>query len=112
MPHIHFLLILDEESKISTPDQVDQYVCARLPYLPRFDDLSVEANQQRRLWHTVTSSMLHDCNAACGGLVGRCNKYFPKHFTEHTVLSGLVFLLCFFFVFPKQWGFYIFTLIC
>jgi hypothetical protein len=89
MPHIHLLLILDKDHRITTPEQVDQYVSARIPPLPEMDDLSPEANQQRRLWHTVTTSMLHDCNKACEGRIpDKCNKYFPKEFSAHTVLSG------------------------
>jgi hypothetical protein len=62
------------------------------------DDLSVEANQQRRLWHTVTTSMLHDCNKSCEGRIPeQCNKYFPKEFSAHTVLSGCP-IFCSFFV--------------
>lgn len=88
MPHIHFLLILDHEHKITTPEQVDEYVCARIPPLPAPYDCSVEAMQQRRLWHTVTTCMLHDCNAACGGDTEKCRKFFPKEFTKNTVLSS------------------------
>ena len=96
MPHIHMLLILDKACRITTPEQVDQYVSARLPALPPPDDLSPEANQQRRLWHTVTSSMLHDCNKACleqKEIYGRqelqCQKHFPKPYSERTIISGL-----------------------
>ena len=46
MPHIHMLLILDKACRITTPEQVDQYVSARLPALPPPDDLSPEANQR------------------------------------------------------------------
>ncbi|KAL3073743.1 hypothetical protein niasHS_015485 [Heterodera schachtii] len=72
--------------RISTPEQVDEYVSARIPKLPPLNDHSPEANQQRRLWHYVTTMMLHDCNAAC--LEGsRCRKHFPKPYSDHTELS-------------------------
>uniref|UniRef100_A0A914I102 ATP-dependent DNA helicase n=1 Tax=Globodera rostochiensis TaxID=31243 RepID=A0A914I102_GLORO len=86
MPHIHMLLILDEASRITTPEQVNEYVSARIPALPPIADQSAEAKQQRRLWHYVTTMMLHDCNAAC--LDGsKCRKHFPKVYSDRTELS-------------------------
>ncbi|KAL3121265.1 hypothetical protein niasHT_008247 [Heterodera trifolii] len=86
MPHIHMLLILERGVRIDTAQQVDEYVSARIPTLPPSSDQSPEAHQQRRLWHYVTSMMLHDCNAAC--LEGsRCRKHFPKPFSDRTELS-------------------------
>ncbi|KAL3118683.1 hypothetical protein niasHT_006511 [Heterodera trifolii] len=86
MPHIHMLLILERGVRINTPKQVDEYVCARIPTLPPSSDQSPEVHQQRRLWHYVTSMMLHDCNAAC--LEGsRCRKHFPKPYSDRTELS-------------------------
>ncbi|KAL3091075.1 hypothetical protein niasHS_005038 [Heterodera schachtii] len=91
MPHIHILLILEEQGRLTTPEMVDQFVCARIPPLPPMEDLSPEANQQRRLWHYVTTMMLHDCNAACIELNGQgrpsCRKHFPKPYSELTELS-------------------------
>ena len=95
MPHFHLLLILDEESQITTPDQVDDYICARVPPIPMLNDLSVAANQQRRLWHHVTTMMIHDCNPACKGFRNGetvCNKNFPKPYSEMTELSGTIYL--------------------
>ncbi|KAL3081942.1 hypothetical protein niasHS_011916 [Heterodera schachtii] len=31
MPHIHMLLILEKGGRLTTPEQVDEYVCARIP---------------------------------------------------------------------------------
>jgi hypothetical protein len=97
MPHIHLLLILKDD-EVVTPDDVDKYVCARLPPLPAADDESPEAHQQRRLWHVVTSCMLHDCNAAClverkDGRGFKCKKHFPKPYSEYTKLSCKLLLL-------------------
>ena len=93
MPHIHMLMIMDKQGRVTTPAQVDQYICARVPPLPPMDDFSPEANQARRLHHTVTSCMLHDCNKAClvdspDGLGKSCSKKYPKPFSEYTELSG------------------------
>lgn len=93
------LLILDERGRITNPEQVDEYVCARIPALPALNDLSTEANQQRRLWHYVTSMMIHDCNAACekqelsdSVLRTTCRKHFPKPYSDFTELSGFYHL--------------------
>jgi hypothetical protein len=83
------LLTLKKDSRITTPDQVDQYISARIPALPPLDDLSPAANQQRRYWHLVTTNLLHDCNQMCGGDKGTCSKHFPKPFSDRTELSGL-----------------------
>jgi hypothetical protein len=93
MPHIHLLIILEKDEKITSPEDVDKYVSARIPPLPPLDDHSIEADQQRRLWHMVTGCMIHDCNKACLEEIPnrrgfRCKKHFPKRFSEHTVLSS------------------------
>ena len=95
MPHIHMLLILDKNAQITTSEQVDQFVCARIPTLPPMADTSPAANQQRRLWYYVTSMMLHDCNEAClnrrtvrGKETDICSKNFPKPYSDQTILSG------------------------
>ena len=98
MPHLHMLLILDKQGQITTPEQVDQFVSARIPSLPPMEDTSARANQQRRLWHYVTSMMLHDCNKAClkrrtinGKEMDVCQKNFPKPYSDQTVLSGYIY---------------------
>lgn len=95
MPHLHLLLILDKRSRITTPDQVDQYISARIPPLPSRDDTSPAADQARRLHYYVTTMMLHDCNAACleqrtvdGVVKTICNKHFPKPYSDQTEISG------------------------
>lgn len=92
MPHIHMLLILEKQGRIFTPEQVDEYICARIPILPRLDDLSPEAHQQRRLWFYVTKMLMHDCNAACLDEKNNCRKHFPKPYSDRTELSGIYFL--------------------
>uniref|UniRef100_A0A183C067 Helitron_like_N domain-containing protein n=1 Tax=Globodera pallida TaxID=36090 RepID=A0A183C067_GLOPA len=56
MPHIHMLLILDKRGRIVSPEQVDEYVSARIPPLPPIDDHSPEAKQQRRLGRNAEST--------------------------------------------------------
>lgn len=94
MPHAHVLLILDKNNTIVTPDQINQYVCARIPALPKRDDYSPEANQKRREWYGVTKFMLHDCNNSCerlnynGPAINNCVKHFPKEYSSETIISG------------------------
>lgn len=95
MPHIHMLLITKKDCRITTADEIDQYVSARIPSLPAMTDQSLAAHQQRRLWHLVTTLMMHDCNDACleekminGKIQRRCNKHFPKPFSDYTEVSG------------------------
>ena len=90
------LLILDKDQQITASEQVDQYVSARIPALPKRDDQTPEGNQQRRLWYYVTSLMMHDCGKACkgegpDGRVKKCNKYFPKPLSDFSEHSGLFF---------------------
>lgn len=96
--HLHMLLILKKECAIKTAAQVDQYVSARIPPLPPMDDLSDEANQQRRLYHYVTTMMLHECSKACRGHPeDKCRKHFPKSFSSQTEISGFIQLYIVFF---------------
>jgi hypothetical protein len=91
------LLISDKQGRITTPDEVDEFVCARVPALPSMDDESIQAVQQRRLWSYVTGMMMHDCNKACiekrynrrrGEEEDFCKKNFPKPYSDRTELSG------------------------
>ena len=102
MPHIHFLLTLEKNDDLRTPEFVDQYVSARIPQLPAEDDFSAEAMQQRRLWLLITKLNMHDCatGRACrilkydasGMPYEICSKGFKKPFSQQTMLSGIVFL--------------------
>ena len=94
------LVFTEKESKVRTAADVDQYISARIPRLVRLEDFSEEANQERRLWQTVTTSMLHDCNEMCTliiptskGPIMKCTKHFPKDYTPQTIISGLDFFL-------------------
>ena len=99
MPHIHIILILEKNERLNTPEEVDEYVSARIPALPPMDDFSNEAHQARRLWNLVTTNMLHDCNPAClvqkdnRSLEKKCIKHFPKPYSDRTVLSGKFYLI-------------------
>lgn len=96
MPHIHLLLFTSGDNKITLPEEVDEYICSRIPALPKMDDTSCEAKQQIRLWHYVTSFMLHDCNDIClqtDNATGKtlCKKHFPKPFSDFTEINGKLY---------------------
>jgi hypothetical protein len=91
---------------------VDEYVSARIPPLPRMDDHSPEAMQQRRLWHLVMKNMMHDCNDEClvtaaESVQRRCNKRFPKDYHEHTEISGFFFLVFYSFLLANRYTEYV-----
>lgn len=100
MPHIHMLLFTHGDDKIVSPQQVDQYISARIPYLPEMTDMSEEAKQQRRYWSYVTGFMLHECSTKMcqiekiidGVPTLVCKKNFPKAFSDFTEIFGNIFL--------------------
>jgi hypothetical protein len=75
--HMHMLLTLDRD--ISTPMDVDEYICATIP-APHTDAL---------LFEQVTTKMLHvRCRAKCftPNKAG-CSKGFPYAFREETTMD-------------------------
>ena len=72
LPHVHILLWLTSEHKI-TPDKIDDYVCAEIP-----DPVNDPALHQ-----IVMSNMVH---GPCGSINptspcmehGQCSKKYPK----------------------------------
>lgn len=79
MPHAHLLIILDQQDKIRTAEDVDRVVSAEIPC----------ALTQPLAYQTVTKSMNH---GYCGILnpqspcmdKGTCTKRYPKQFVENT----------------------------
>ncbi|KAF0701726.1 Uncharacterized protein FWK35_00037170, partial [Aphis craccivora] len=80
LPHAHILIILHEDSKLHTADDVDNVVCAYLP----------DPETNRLLFNSVTSHMIH---GPCGQLNrnspcmvdNSCSKKYPKEYSEETV---------------------------
>jgi len=83
LPHAHILVILQEEYKFRTAEDIDQCVLAVLP-----DPLD-----QQRLHRIVVSHMIH---GPCGVLNpnspcmenAECSKRFPKPYAEETVFRS------------------------
>ncbi|XP_027768140.1 uncharacterized protein LOC107002396 isoform X1 [Solanum pennellii] len=80
LPHAHFLIILNENYKLLTPEAYDRFVCAEIP----------DENIYPYLYSLVTQHMMH---GPCGNLnptnscmkkKGCCKNKYPKEFAEQT----------------------------
>ncbi|GKB34511.1 hypothetical protein Tco_0879453, partial [Tanacetum coccineum] len=82
LPHCHILLWLEEEDKLNTPSQIDQYISAEIP----------DKEEDPELYQIVTDHMMHGpCgheNPSCPCTVDfKCTKKFPKQFNESTFID-------------------------
>jgi ABC-type dipeptide/oligopeptide/nickel transport system ATPase component len=83
LPHAHILIVLREQDKIITPDQVDATVSAEIP----------DKEEYPLAYQTVTNSLMH---GPCGPqfpkapcmVNGHCSKGFPKPFQNETYLAN------------------------
>ena len=79
LPNCHMLIILDQDSKLRDPQDLDSIICAEIPDYDTDPDL----------YNIITSSMVH---GPCGILNTRsmcmedgiCSKGYPKEFIEET----------------------------
>lgn len=93
MPHLH--LLLATEVKITTSDELDQYICAQLPEVPEKDD--PEYDTKMRLYNCVVHFQIHGpCERPSGAEPfpcrvdqqkveknkGKCDKWYPKDFHD------------------------------
>jgi len=82
LPHIHILIILEEEDKIRDIDQLDQAIQAQIPD-PELDP---------KLYELVKHHMIH---GPCGALNpyspcmqnGKCSKKYPRNFCEQSKMD-------------------------
>ncbi|KAJ9557179.1 hypothetical protein OSB04_011793 [Centaurea solstitialis] len=82
LPHAHFLLILECDSKMYKPEEYDEVVCAEIP----------DTNSNPHLYNMVVKHMLH---GPCGKLNpdnvcmknGTCKNSYPKDFCNKTTQS-------------------------
>ncbi|OMO79395.1 hypothetical protein CCACVL1_13702 [Corchorus capsularis] len=80
LPHAHMLVVVDEDSKLNTPDEYDRVVRAEIP----------NVEEEPQLFRAVTKHMIH---GPCRSLNqhaqcmkdGKCNKNFPKPFAPVTI---------------------------
>ena len=81
LPHVHILLILNNNDKIRDVESLDTIICAEIPY--RDVDLD--------LYNVVTTNMMHGpCgithpNSPCMKGSPKCTKNFPKNFCNETM---------------------------
>ena len=94
LPHVHILVILAEEDRLSTSSDVDDVISAQLPPDPSlFKPGSKEKKQAERLEAIVLKNMIH---GPCGKLNpkspcmvdGKCSKGYPKAFCTKTVINS------------------------
>ena len=92
LPHAHILIILANNDRTMTPEEVDMAICAELPPDPEEADNEEEAKQRRRLQDIVFSNMVHGpCgadNPSCPCMEsGKCTKKYPKPFQKKTIVD-------------------------
>ena len=93
LPHVHILIILADEDRPKTREQIDQIVSAELPPNPSEPGISEEEKSRRQpLWDVVLNNMIHGpCgaqNPRCPCMEnGVCTKKFPKPFRQQTLVD-------------------------
>ncbi len=89
LPHCHLLIILAQDDRIQTPDEVDKLVVAELP--PDPNDPTISALQKvnrQKLQDLVSRQMIHGpCGPQCLK-DGKCSKGFPKQFQRETTINS------------------------
>ena len=83
LPHAHILIVLCQQDKIITIEQVNAIVSAEIP----------DKDEHPKAYETVTNCLMHGpCgpsfpDAPCMKL-GRCSKGYPKDFKDTTVMAN------------------------
>ena len=92
LPHVHILLILAENDRLTTDEQVDAVICAELPPDPTTAENGADKEQMQELENIVKMNMIHGpCGIANPTAPcmqdGKCTKSFPKEFRKHTIVD-------------------------
>ena len=78
LPHVHLLLTLKQNNKITTSDVVDKYISAEIP----------NPDENSILYNIVMKNMIHGpCGDWCKNEKGNCSKNFPKKFQSETTMD-------------------------
>lgn len=82
LPHAHILIILENENKILSAQDIDKIISAEIP----------NPETQPRLFNLVTSHMVHTpcgigTNRSCMSN-NRCSKRFPRPYEDNTVINS------------------------
>lgn len=88
LPHVHIVLWLPEPDKCTTPDQIDEIICAEIP------DKEIDLIG----YNTVSQFMVHgpcgDANPRCACMQkGVCTKHFLKPFHNETIIDNNGYVL-------------------
>ena len=82
LPHVHLIIFLYSDSKLSTPEEIDSLLSAEFP----------DEDEQPELFELVKQFMVHTlCDAPNSNALclhnGKCSKNFPKPFRDHTTVN-------------------------
>ena len=92
LPHVHILVILRDEDRLTTAAHVDETICSELPPHPDTAETEEAREQLTRLNRIVLTNMIHgpcgnhNRNSPCM-VDGKCSKNFPKPLCAHTVID-------------------------
>nr|GEU95337.1 uncharacterized protein [Tanacetum cinerariifolium] len=78
LPHVHFLLIMTSEYKMSNPDHYDKMVCAEITKYPRMHEMVVKHMMHGPCGHLSPSSPCTE------GKPKQCRWRYPRQFNEIT----------------------------
>ena len=90
--HVHILVLLREEDRMTTATQVNETICAELPPHPDTAPTDEARARFERLNRTVLTNMIHgpcgaqNPNSPCM-VDGKCSKNFPKPLCAHTIID-------------------------
>ncbi|XP_075507436.1 uncharacterized protein LOC142544258 isoform X1 [Primulina tabacum] len=83
LPHVHMLVIFENNDKLCTPDNFDSIVRAEIPLQTE------EPNLHKAVVHHMIHGPYGSINPNCPCMVnGKCKKNFPKTFVEYTSLGN------------------------
>jgi PIF1-like helicase/Helitron helicase-like domain at N-terminus len=82
LPHVHLIIFLHPDSKLSTPEEIDSLLSAEFPD----EDEDPELLELVKTFMVHTPCGPHRPNAPCMHN-GKCSKSFPKPFRDHTTVN-------------------------
>ena len=88
LPHVHILIILANDDRVQSPNEVDKLVIAELPPDPNDPTISeLQRENRQKLQDLVSRQMVHGpCGSQCLK-DGKCSKGFPKQFQRETTIN-------------------------
>ena len=78
LPHAHILVTLKDGYKLTTVQDINKYISAKIP----------DHENDSVLYNIVVQNMIHGpCDSRCI-VNGKCSKHYPKEFRDETVISS------------------------